>query len=307
MVFDLMAVAEGAKPGSKPKDRGSRTGSCSSSADSARLSGVDVLAEQMAEMKKLDSLRAVPKPGPKTPAAPSPKSEVPAKKQAPASAARRTKDGDWICGTCSRKNNADIDGDCTVPSSFKFCPSCGESDAGVPCRKPPPTVTSEWNCHCGEACPISFLFCAACGLASGAAKPPAAGVCGGCDEAMPETWKFCPDCSTEAGEWDSGAKARIAGLTAAGGDDWLCAKCRDGIPGSFRFCPECGSGRPAALLPTAGSRGQKKNDPQPNLNRMVVLADWGSCTDLAAGFGPEGTTGHRCVDCECFAVQPMPW
>jgi len=32
-----------------------------------------------------------------------------------------------------------------------------------------------------------------------------------------------------------------------------------------------------------------------------------SCTDLAAGFGPEGTTGHRCVDCECFAVQPMPW
>jgi membrane protease subunit (stomatin/prohibitin family) len=249
MPFDLMAVAEGAKPklGSKLKDRASKTPSCSSSNDSARLSGVDAMAEQMAAMKKLDSLRAVSKPNrSKAPAVPQPTAAAPAKERAPAPATRRTKDGDWICGTCSRRNNADADGDCTVPASFKFCPSCGESDTGVPCRKKPPKgMTSEWECHCGEACAASFLFCVECGLAAGAAKPPPPGVCGGCDEAMPETWKFCPDCSTEAGEWDSGAKARIAGLPAPCGEDWPCSKCSDDMPGSFRFCPECGSGSSA--------------------------------------------------------------
>ena len=61
--------------------------------------------------------------------------------------------GDWTCKTCSTAN-LDAHGDCTVPSGFKFCPTCGDSSTGVPNRLPAPTsVAEEWVCHCGEVCP----------------------------------------------------------------------------------------------------------------------------------------------------------
>jgi len=259
MPFDLMAVAEGStsKPkAAKPKSWSRTNSGVSSAADvdtngsgSPRPSDAVAVAEQMAAMKKFDQMRAsAPVVARAKAAAPThkPKPASPAFKGASPGPAQRTKDGDWVCSSCTKKNDAAADGDCTVPGSFKFCPACGDSDMGVPGRKAPPVVTAEWDCHCGEvAVAASFCFCIECGAAAGSPPPPPPGVCGGCDEGMPESWKFCPDCRTEAGEWDGAAKARSAGLPPAEGDDWPCKSCSDDIPGSFRFCPECGSGRPA--------------------------------------------------------------
>eukprot|EP00967_Tisochrysis_lutea_P138533 scaffold250252_cov33-Tisochrysis_lutea.AAC.3 len=196
----------------------------------------------MAALKKLDSMRAVSSNSAKPPV--KPVAQISKKESEVPNPSARTKDGDWICRSCTKRNDAETDGDCTVSGSFKFCPSCGESDVGVPSRKPAPTVSDQWDCHCGEICPPSFKFCVECGLAAGTPKPPPAGVCGGCDEAMPESWKFCPDCGTEAGEWDSEAMARMAKLPPSDGADWHCTNCNGDIPG-YRFCPECGTTRGA--------------------------------------------------------------
>ncbi len=211
------------------------------------MAAVNAVADQIAAMKKLDAMRVVSSPPPNKVAsspAPGPKASAAGPVQTPLK--RVTADGDWICRACTKRNDAETDGDCTCPSYFKFCPKCGESAAGVAHRQAPPTVSKAWDCHCGESCPESFHFCVECGLPAGAPKPPAPGGCGGCDEAMPESWMFCPDCGTEAGEWDSGAMERAASAPLGSGKDWPCAKCNTDIPGGFRFCPECGSMRKAA-------------------------------------------------------------
>jgi len=222
MPFDLMSHAEGStSTNNKPKPPWSRTNSNDSeSSVSPKGNGVDSMAEQLAAMKHFDQMsaacaksKATPKPVAPLIATPGPSTLGPV---------QRTKDGDWVCRSCSKKNDALTDGDCTVPFSFKFCPACGDSDMGVKSRKTPPMVTEAWDCHCGETCPTSFCFCVECGIAAGAPKPPPAGVCGGCDEGMPESWKFCPDCSTEAGEWDGAAKARNAGTREEGTAQQRC-------------------------------------------------------------------------------------
>ena len=151
---------------------------------------------------------------------------------------------DWTCRTCSKTNEETL-GDCTVPGGFRFCPTCGDSFTGTASKhKPPPEVSDEWSCWCGEFCPESFKFCVECGFPAGAPKPPPEDECGGCGEALGDSFAFCPECGTAKGTWN--AEAVKGDPSQAGTDDWACAGCKDGMPADFSFCIQCGGARPPA-------------------------------------------------------------
>ena len=262
MPLDLMSIAEGASPGKAPPRRsfGSAASSAASStakpAAAASSSAAGAAVDPLEAMRQLDALQlkhssssslTSPKP-PATPSAPLVPVTSAATTTSSASAGptdisdASAPKADWTCKICS-KHNLDALGDCTVPGSMNFCPTCGGSSTGKPNRLPAPaSVTDEWSCHCGEFCPESFKFCVECGLPAGARKPPPPDECGGCGEALGDSFEYCPECGTAKGLWNEGAKK---GAPAAVDDDWTCAGCGEGLPADFAFCIQCGGKRPS--------------------------------------------------------------
>jgi len=238
MPFDLMRHAEGSSGELKPRPRLQASASSSFSA-----SNQEEDERQRQALRALDDLaiKSSNKPQPAQPA--QPVAPTPPRAQDP--------DADWVCRTCSKTNAEDL-GDCSLPSAFKFCTSCGESKDGVASGRAPPVRRGDWDCPCGEACPASFLFCPDCGLPAdtpppkqtgSASTPPKLadqvepGSCAGCGGAMPDSFKHCPDCGTGMGE----AREGVTSLPSPPGNDWTCPQCGDEIPGSFAFCPADGS------------------------------------------------------------------
>lgn len=197
--------------------------------------------EEMQISKPAASKPAASKPAPAS-VSPPPLPPAPP----PAEDSQENTADDWRCVTCSVRNSEN-DGDCTVPGSFRFCPTCGDSRRGVQSEcMPPPAMADDWTCSdpsCGEWCSQSFLFCVECGLAAGAPVPPPAGECGGCGEALGDSFKFCPDCGTKRGKWQTWSDCERPPMPLEDADDWTCSKCGDELPGSFVACPECGTRR----------------------------------------------------------------
>ena len=280
MSLDLMSIAEGASPGAKPKRQswgggtpgpswggGTPGSSAKTPAAPATKSKAPATPEDtMAALRKLEELQVQhsssslhppkaappkPKPDPTDGAAPydlphtGPAADfsvgslsVAKKEPTPPPA------NDWTCRTCSSAHQETL-GDCTVPGGFRFCPTCGDSFTGTSSKHtPPPEVTDEWECWCGEFCPTSFTFCVECGFPAGAPKPPPDDECGGCGEALGDSFAFCPDCGTTKGMWND--KAVKGDPSQAGADDWACANCKDGMPADFSYCIICGLARPPA-------------------------------------------------------------
>ena len=263
--MDLMAFAEGAsdKQGTKKRSvfgmpssasGGAATSSSSSSSSSSSLiskaaSNVDSSAAEA--LRKLEELQmaakpttAKPKPAAPTAAVPT-SSSSPLQQPAPPPAdPERPGAEDWVCRTCS-KGRKESAGDCTVPGSFRYCSTCGQSSRGEPTIHEPPELApaDDWDCQgCGEFCSQSFLFCIECGLPAGSPPPPPPDECGGCGEALGDSFKFCPDCGTRRGTVNKNAKCMPISDDAT---DWVCAKCNDDLPGSFGVCYQCGTRRAA--------------------------------------------------------------
>jgi hypothetical protein len=264
--MDLMALAEGSeKQGTKQRFSSQRLfGGGAPSSSSTTSSGGDLMAKAASSLdpsagealRKLEELQLA-QPKPKQPAAAaatatassksiadSPTASSPLQPPAPAEDPERPGANDWVCRTCSKGRDESY-GDCTVPGSFRFCPTCGQSSLGVATIHDAPELapTDDWDCQgCSEFCSASFLFCVECGLPAGSPPPPPPDECGGCGEALGDSFKFCPDCGTRRGTVNKNAKAMPVDEDAT---DWVCAKCNDDLPGSFGACPECGTRRAA--------------------------------------------------------------
>ena len=247
--MDLMALAEGSE----------RSGSCSSSkapflfgSQPGDRSSTSVPSAEADAIRKLEEMQLAakptkPKPKPKPPpaeastAAPAPPAPPLIGVPQPEGTDLQPNE-DWVCRRCA-KQRKDADGDCTVPGSFRFCPTCGSSARGQLTihEAPSPGPADDYECKgCGEFCSQSFLFCVECGNPAEAPPPPPPDECGGCGEALGESFKYCPDCGTRKGTRNLNAKAAPAADDAT---DWVCAVCKDDMPGSFSFCPECGARR----------------------------------------------------------------
>ena len=263
MPFDLMAhnrALEGKPEERKPRKSWDIASGRSSAAENdadERKKQEEERRQQQQQQQQLEALRrlealqmqnaskAKPKPAPPELT----QATAPRSPQSPPKSVGRGTGEEWVCCNCSSvKGQArDSHGDCTVPADFKFCPTCGESNGGRPSEKEPPETppTEDWDCHCGEPCSVTFLFCVECGapaLEPPPPPPPPPKECAACGEGLSDMFKFCPDCGTA--ESDTSGEKKTVPEAADDAVDWSCTKCGDEMPGCFNFCHECGMPRP---------------------------------------------------------------